>query len=233
LHSPKIVSCRKGVKTVRTVMFKNLGKVLLLLCLTSSIGLNVLAQSIADNIRPVGRVCVEGQACVGAPSGESLEQIATRDILDDQVAMPSETDIKPTADVAPVTPSGEQYEVRMLNQGADGVMVFEPSVLQVELGDSVTFKAENPGHNAASIEGMIPDGADPWDSGMSQDITVTFSEEGTYVYQCTPHLMMSMVGVITVGDANSNLGMIKDAASEKKSAFVMEQDRLDRYLEGI
>ena len=121
----------------------------------------------------------------------------------------------------------------MLNQGADGVMVFEPSVLQVQLGDSVTFKAENPGHNAASIEGMIPAGAAPWDSGMSQDITVTFSEEGTYVYQCTPHLMMSMVGVITVGDANSNLAMVKDAATEKKSAFVMEQDRLDRYLEGI
>jgi pseudoazurin len=170
---------------------------------------------------------------VGAPSGESLEEIGTGDILDDQAAMPSETDVQPTADVSPVTFSGKNYEVRMLNQGADGVMVFEPSVLQVELGDSVTFKAENPGHNAASIEGMIPEGADPWDSGMSQDITVTFSEEGTYVYQCTPHLMMSMVGVITVGDANSNLSTVKDAASEKKSAFVMEQDRLDRYLEGI
>ena len=191
------------------------------------------AQSVADNIRPVGRVCVQGQACVGALSGESLEQIATEDVLDDQAATPREIDTKPTTDVSAVTSSGEQYEVRMLNQGADGVMVFEPSVLQVQLGDSVTFKAENPGHNAASIEGMIPDGADPWDSGISQDITVTFNEEGTYVYQCTPHLMMSMVGVITVGDANSNLAMVKDAATEKKSAFVMEQDRLDRYLEGI
>ena len=218
---------------MRALMFRNLGKVFLLLCLTSSIGFNVSAQSVADNIRPVGRVCVQGQACVGGLSGESLEQSATEDVLDDQAATPSETDTKPTTDVSAVTSSGEQYEVRMLNQGADGVMVFEPSVLQVQLGDSVTFKAENPGHNAASIEGMIPDGADPWDSGMSQDITVTFNEEGTYVYQCTPHLMMSMVGVITVGDANSNLAMVKDAATEKKSAFVMEQDRLDRYLEGI
>ena len=218
---------------MRALMFRNLGKVFLLLCLTSSIGFNVSAQSVADNIRPVGRVCVQGQACVGALSGESVEQSVTEDVLDDQAATPSETDIKPTTDVSAVTSSGEQYEVRMLNQGADGVMVFEPSVLQVQLGDSVTFKAENPGHNAASIEGMIPDGADPWDSGMSQDITVTFNEEGTYVYQCTPHLMMAMVGVITVGDANSNLSMVKDAATEKKAAFVMEQDRLERYLEGI
>ena len=218
---------------MRALMFRNLGKVFLLLCLTPSIGSNVSAQSVADNIRPVGRVCVQGQACVGALSGESLEQSATEDVLDDQAATPREIDTKPTTDVSAVTSSGEQYEVRMLNQGADGVMVFEPSVLQVQLGDSVTFKAENPGHNAASIEGMIPDGADPWDSGISQDITVTFNEEGTYVYQCTPHLMMSMVGVITVGDAKSNLAMVKDAATEKKSAFVMEQDRLDRYLEGI
>jgi pseudoazurin len=193
----------------------------------------VSAQSVADNIRPVGRVCVEGQACVGGPSGAPLKQIATEHTPNDQAATPSKTDIEATTDVSPVTSSGEQYEVRMLNQGADGVMVFEPSVLQVQLGDSVTFKAENPGHNAASIEGMIPAGADSWDSGMSQDITVTFSEEGTYVYQCTPHLMMSMVGVITVGDANSNLATVKDAATEKKSAFLMEQDRLERYLEGI
>ena len=218
---------------MRILISRNLRKVFLLLCLTSGIGFSVSAQSVADNIRPVGRVCVQGQACVGALSGESLEQIATEDVLDDQAATPSETDAKLTTDVSAVNSSGEQYEVRMLNQGADGVMVFEPSVLQVQLGDSVTFKAENPGHNAASIEGMIPDGADPWDSGISQDITVTFNEEGTYVYQCTPHLMMSMVGVITVGDANSNLAMVKDAATEKKSAFVMEQDRLDRYLEGI
>ena len=223
----------KGVNAVRVVIFRNLRKVFLLLYLTSSICFSVAAQSVADNIRPVGRVCVEGQPCVGAASRESLEQVSTGDILNDEAAMPSETDTKPTTDVSPVNTSGEHYEVRMLNQGTDGVMVFEPSVLQVQLGDSVTFKAENPGHNAASIEGMIPDGADPWDSGMSQDITVTFSEEGTYVYQCTPHLMMSMVGVITVGDANSNLAMVKVAATEKKAAFVMEQDRLDRYLEGI
>ncbi|MDG2140269.1 MAG: pseudoazurin [Gammaproteobacteria bacterium] len=189
------------------------------------------AQSVVDNIRPVGKVCVVGQACVGAIRGDSLEQIATAPV--DQVAASRQVDSVQAAPASKNISSGEQHEIRMLNQGSDGVMVFEPSVLRVQVGDSVTFKAEDPGHNAASIEGMIPDGANPWDSGMSQDLTVTFSEEGTYVYQCTPHLMMSMVGVIAVGNANSNLVAIKDAAAEKKSAFLMEQDRLDRYLEGI
>ena len=127
----------------------------------------------------------------------------------------------------------EDFEVNMLNQGADGVMVFEPSVLKISVGDTVTFKPTNPGHNSASIAGMIPTGANSWDGGMSQEVKVTFTEEGTYVYQCTPHLMMAMVGVITVSDASVNLSAVKDAANEKKSEFMMSAQRLDEYLEGI
>ena len=127
----------------------------------------------------------------------------------------------------------EEFEVQMLNTGADGVMVFEPSVLQIQAGDSVTFKPSNPGHNSMSMPGMIPSGAESWDSGMSQELTVTFTEEGTYVYQCTPHLMMAMVGVITVGDASANLDNVKGAAADAKSSFMMAQDRLDGYLEGL
>ena len=127
----------------------------------------------------------------------------------------------------------EEFEVQMLNTGIDGVMVFEPSVLQIQAGDSVTFKPSNPGHNSMSMPGMIPSGAESWDSGMSQELTVTFTEEGTYVYQCTPHLMMAMVGVITVGDASANLDNVKGAAADAKSSFMMAQDRLDGYLEGL
>jgi len=128
---------------------------------------------------------------------------------------------------------GEDFEVTMRNQGTDGVMVFEPGLLKISVGDTVTFKPTNPGHNSASIAGMIPTGANSWDGGMSQEVKVTFTEEGTYVYQCTPHLMMAMVGVIAVGDASVNLSAIKDAASEKKSEFMMSAQRLDEYLEGI
>ena len=43
----------------------------------------------------------------------------------------------------------EEFEVQMLNQGTDGVMVFEPSVLQIQVGDTVTFTPASPGHNSA------------------------------------------------------------------------------------
>ena len=123
----------------------------------------------------------------------------------------------------------ESYEVQMLNTGSDGVMVFEPAVLSINPGDSVTFKATNPGHNSETMEGMMPEGAEGWQGGMGQEVTVTFDQDGVYVYQCTPHLMMAMVGVIKVG-SGSNLEAVKAAAIDKKAAFMMAQDRLDGYL---
>ena len=123
----------------------------------------------------------------------------------------------------------ETFEVKMLNSGTDGVMVFEPAVLKVNTGDTVVFKSTNPGHNSASIAGMIPEGAEGWSGGMSQGISVTLDQEGVYVYQCTPHMMMAMVGVIQVGEA-INLDDIKPAAATAKSGFMMAEDRLDVYL---
>jgi len=123
----------------------------------------------------------------------------------------------------------ESHEVQMLNTGPDGVMVFEPAVLSINPGDTVTFKATNPGHNSESMEGMMPEGAEGWQGGMGQDVTVTFDQDGIYVYQCTPHLMMAMVGVIKVG-SGSNLEAIKTVAIDKKADFMMAQDRLDGYL---
>ena len=124
----------------------------------------------------------------------------------------------------------ENYEVKMLNQGSEGYMVFEPSVLKIKKGDTVTFKATDAAHNSASIKGMIPPGAEDWNGKLSQDISVTFNVEGVYGYQCTPHMMMAMVGIIEVGGNQGNLESVKAAAQKIKSAFVMNQERLDEYL---
>jgi pseudoazurin len=125
---------------------------------------------------------------------------------------------------------GKNYEVQMLNQGSEGYMVFEPSVIKIQKGDSITFKATDAAHNSASIDGMIPAGAKVWNSKLSQDITVTFDVEGIYGYQCTPHAMMAMVGLIQVGKNKDNLESVKAAAQKFKATFVMNQDRFDNYL---
>lgn len=200
--------------------------------------LQVNSQTVAENIRPVSKVCVAGQACVGsqaiASDGSIVEEVSDASTENESDTLSATESGGVSAGAASlVPPSGETHEVQMRNQGNDGVMVFEPSVLSVQVGDSVTFKATDAGHNSASIEGMIPLGAASWDGEMSQDITITFTEEGTYVYQCTPHLMMAMVGVITVGDLNNNFEEIEAAAADKRSAFVMEQGRLDSYLQSL
>ena len=125
------------------------------------------------------------------------------------------------------------HEVKMLNQGPTGVMVFEPAVLNINIGDTVTFKSVDAAHNSASIPGMIPAGASPWNGQLSQDLTVSFDVAGIYGYQCTPHSMMAMVGVIEVGNDQSNINEVKSAAQTFKSTFVMNQSRLDDYLAQI
>ena len=132
-----------------------------------------------------------------------------------------------------LTINAANYDVKMLNQGSTGVMVFEPAVLKINVGDTVTFKSVDAAHNSASIPGMIPAGASPWNGGLSQDVTVAFDVAGIYGYQCTPHSMMAMVGVIEVGNDKSNMNEVKSAAQAFKSTFVMNQSRLDDYLAQI
>ena len=128
--------------------------------------------------------------------------------------------------------SSQDHIVKMLNAGKEGMMVFEPAVLSIKKGDTVKFVATDVAHNSSSVEGMIPEGAQPWVGPMNQDIEVTLTEEGVYVYQCTPHNMMAMIGVIKV-ETTSNLDSIKEKAEVYKKTFLMNQERLDDYLSRI
>ena len=51
-----------------------------------------------------------------------------------------------------------EVEVKMLNKGAEGMMVFEPALIKVAPGDTVKFVSTDKGHNAETIKGMLPDG---------------------------------------------------------------------------
>lgn len=124
---------------------------------------------------------------------------------------------------------GSEHIIKMLNSGAGGSMIFEPAVIKVSKGDTIHFKATDIAHNSASMDGMIPEGASSWAGQLSQDITIQLDNEGVYVYQCDPHAMMAMVGVIQVGEA-VNMSQVKEEAGNKKSTFMMNSDRLETYL---
>jgi pseudoazurin len=93
-----------------------------------------------------------------------------------------------------------EVEVKMLNKGtAGGAMVFEPALVKVEPGDTVKFIATDKSHNAETIKGMLPDGAQSFTGKMNEDITVKFDQPGVYGVKCLPHYAMGMVALIVVG----------------------------------
>ena len=103
--------------------------------------------------------------------------------------------------IAGATPAiAAEHEVKMLNKGAEGMMVFEPSFLKIAPGDTIRFVAADKGHNVLSVEGMSPEGAASFQGKMNEDITVTFDKPGAYGFECKPHYGMGMVGLVIVGD---------------------------------
>ncbi|WPJ98989.1 pseudoazurin [Pseudomonas putida] len=99
------------------------------------------------------------------------------------------------------TALAEVHEVKMLNRGSDGAMVYEPDHLRIAPGDSVRFLPSHSGHNAASVAGLLTTGAEPFKSKLNQPFEHTFRVPGVYGIQCIPHVAMGMVMVIQVGDA--------------------------------
>ncbi len=92
------------------------------------------------------------------------------------------------------------FEIKMLNKGEKGAMVFEPAFVKAAPGDTIHFVAVDKGHNAESIKGMIPEGAEPFKGKINEEVTVTLNQEGVYGVKCAPHYGMGMVALIQVGN---------------------------------
>ena len=97
------------------------------------------------------------------------------------------------------TAAAAEVEIKMLDKGTEGVMVFEPALVKIEPGDTVKFVAANKGHNVESIKTMIPADAAPFAGKMNEDATVSFDKPGVYGVKCLPHYAMGMVALIVVG----------------------------------
>ena len=169
-------------------------------------------EAVIERLSVSVKVCVEGQNCGSAvQASQSAVTVASAAVKKVELS------------------EGSEHTVKMLNSGEGGQMIFEPAVLKVSVGDTIHFKASDMSHNSASVDGMLPDGAESWSGQMNMDISVTLDTEGVYVYQCDPHVMMAMIGVIQVGEA-VNMSEIKTASNSLKSSFVMNAERIDTYL---
>jgi pseudoazurin len=113
-----------------------------------------------------------------------------------------------------------EVEVKMLNKGTEGVMVFEPALVKIAPGDTVKFVATDQGHNVETIKGMLPAGAAPIAGKSGEGLAVTFDQPGVYGLKCLPHYGMGMVAMVVVGTP-ANLDEAKAAPQVGKAKQVM------------
>lgn len=97
--------------------------------------------------------------------------------------------------------SAGEVQVRMLNMGAQGPMVFEPSTAKVKVGDTIRFIPTDAGHNAESIPELVPAGVTPVKGAMGKEVVVKITKPGVYGFKCMPHWTMGMVFIAKAGDA--------------------------------
>jgi pseudoazurin len=116
-----------------------------------------------------------------------------------EVVEPSSQEVSGEAEIHIVTAEGLKYA---------------PLVIEIAVGDTVAWENMS-SHDTQSIEGLIPAGAEMWHSGMGENYQRTFTQEGIYIYKCTPHFGAGMGGVIIVGNP-VNLDEMK--AAEVKGA---------------
>ena len=102
------------------------------------------------------------------------------------------------------TLSSEEILIDMLNKRDDGQrMVYSKDVVKISLGDTIKWLPTQPGHNVEFVAG--PDGLElPPKSIINREVIMKFTVPGIYLYVCSPHSIMGMIGLVVVGDDISN-----------------------------
>lgn len=116
----------------------------------------------------------------------------------------------------------ETYQVKMLNRNATGMMPFEPDFLKLKPGDKIKFLASTVGHNASSIDAMLPPGAKPFKGKINEEVTVEFTRDGIYGIKCDPHYSLGMVMLVQIGEGKLDKLKIPDAMPEPSKKRLKE-----------
>jgi pseudoazurin len=129
------------------------------------------------------------------------------------------------------TAYAKNHQVKLLTSDDNGQnMIMSPGYLKIALGDTVTFIPADSSHNVESIS--IPAKAAKFASPMGEKFSYTFDENGVYLYKCTPHFVLGMLGVIQVGDAK-NIAQVNKDWSTLSTGVAMNKARVTAYLSQV
>ena len=111
--------------------------------------------------------------------------------------------------------------IEMLNKDADGnKQVFSEEIARIEVGDTITWAPVNKGHNVEMISS--PNDME-FKSKNNKEVKITFEVPGLYLYWCTPHKSMGMIGLVVVGGDTSNVDTVAKAKVRGKSKKKLKQ----------
>ena len=153
------------------------------------------------------------EPAVEQPNEVEVEVVASGETGEADTGVQEEAVTEP-ADAKETEPSSTSADVKSdgprqhIIQGV--VTQWRPMVLFVEPGDQIVFR-QMAGHDTQSIDGMIPEGAEPWTSKLGEEgYAISLDVPGVYIYKCNPHVSLGMIGAIVVGDrAPHNLEQIE------------------------
>jgi len=112
-------------------------------------------------------------------------------------------------------------EINMLNKLGKEKMVYSIKVAKIDVNDKIIWKSVSKGHNVEFI-GM-PKGINKFKSKINKHAEYVFKKPGIYLYQCTPHKAMGMIGIVVVGGDKSNLNKIKKVKLYGKSKKIFKK----------
>ena len=120
--------------------------------------------------------------------------------------------------------------IEMLNKNKETKkrMVYSQELVKIEAGQSIEWVPTDKGHNVEMLAG--PDGYElPKKTKLNQPVNMTFKVPGIYLYQCSPHAALGMIGLIVVGGDTSNM----DAIKSKKLTGSKSKKKRDKLLKDI
>ena len=109
----------------------------------------------------------------------------------------------------------EPLIIEMLNKRGKEKMLYGQDVVKIEVGQTITWTPDSKGHNVQFVS--VPEGVEKVKSKLSKEFSYTFEQEGVYLYVCTPHASMGMIGVVVVGESDVNLDEVLNYKFRGKS----------------
>ena len=95
-------------------------------------------------------------------------------------------------------------------------------VAKINVGDTIEWSPKNEGHNVEFLGG--PDFSSlPEKSDLNAFHSVTFNLSGVYLYHCTPHGNMGMLGLVIVGNDFHNLKDIEGIELSRVAKSVLQR----------